>query len=265
MTRLLRIFSLYFQHVFQYRARSFLWFLIAFLNPLVLLLFWQGILSDNDVIQGWNINSVRTYYLFLIIAQATLIHHVELIIAFSDIKQGDLMRELLKPFSYFLMRIMSETPWRILQASYALIAVAVLAYFLKVPIQINDNSVIILQAVLIALNAFAISFLFKMILGLTAFWLTNIDSMLETNDVLFFALSGLILPINLFPGWMYSLAQATPYPYMLYYPISAFIGVYNANELTNIIFLQFGWIAGLFLINKHMWKSGLKKFSGVGQ
>lgn len=265
MGRHLRIFALFFQHVFQHRARNFMWFLIAFINPLVLLLFWQGILSGDQRIQGWNIDSMRTYYMFLIMAQAALMHHVELTVAFNDIKQGELMRELLKPYPYFLMRLTAETPWRTIQAFYSVIAVIIVPYLLKAPIVASHDSMIILQAVLIAVNAFFISFLFKMIVGLVAFWMTNIDSVLEVNDVSLFALSGLVMPVNLFPQWMQTVAHFTPYPYILYYPISSFIGIYNSADLLNIILLQFGWIVGLFILSSLMWKRGLKKFSGIGQ
>lgn len=265
MGRHLRIFALYFQHAFQHRARNFVWFLIAFINPLVLLLFWQGILSGDQKLQGWDINSMRTYYLFLIMAQAALMHHVELTVGFNDIKQGELMRELLKPYSYFAMRLIAETPWRALQTSYAVITVLMVSYLLKAPIEVSHDLRIIFLAVLIAANAFFISFLFKMIVGFTAFWMTNIDSVLEVNDVLLFGLSGLVMPINLFPQWMQTLAHFTPYPYILYYPISAFIGVHNSAELFNIMLQQFGWIAGLLILISVMWNRGLKKFSGIGQ
>lgn len=265
MRRYLRIIALYSQHVFQHRARNFLWFLIAFINPLVLLLFWQGILSDNQTLHGWNINSIRTYYLLLIIAQAGLMNHVELYVAYVDIKQGELMRELLKPFSYFSIRVISESPWRILQMTYAIVTVSLLVAFLKIPLELEQNLPIIALSLVIAFNAYILSFFFKMMLGLTAFWMTNIDSILETNDVLIFSLSGLIIPINLFPSWMYTVANATPFPYILYYPITAFIGMYSSAELLQIILIQLGWIIGFFAICKLMWRQGLRKFSGIGQ
>jgi len=231
----------------------------------VLLLFWQGILSKNSVLNGWTIESIRTYYLFLIAGQALLIHHVELTVGFLDIKQGELVRELLKPTSYMRTRFIAETPWRLLQGFYAFVSMIPIVYFLDVSVHISTNTAVILLAILTALNAFIISFLFKMVLGFTAFWLTNIDSLLEANDVLMFSLSGILLPLNLLPSWMQTLAQFTPYPYMLYYPISAFIGIYNTTELIQIIFAQFGIMAVLLLIYKLMWHQGLKKFSGVGQ
>ena len=103
-------------------------------------------------------------------------NHVELYVAYIDIKQGELIRELLRPFPYLLIRSISESPWRILQMSYALITVTLLAVFLKIPIELSNVPIIITLSLLVALNAFAISFMFKMILGLTAFWMTNIDN-----------------------------------------------------------------------------------------
>lgn len=265
MTRYLRILSLYFQQIFQHRARVLMWFLVAFINPLVLLLFWQGALAPNQKLLGWDISSMRTYYLLLIIAQTGLIHHVETDVAYTDIKQGELMRELLKPFPYITLKALAETPARILQMSYAIITVSVIVLFLHIPLKMSNEPIIILQAIMISLSAFVLSFLFKMLLGLAAFWMTSIDSLIETDDVLIMSLSGLVLPLNLFPSWLSSIAQFTPFPYILYYPVASLIGIYRSSELWNIMLVQFCWIVFLFVAYLLVWNRGLKKYSGVGQ
>ena len=265
MMRDLKIFLLYSQHAFQYRARSFIWFLLAFLNPFVLLLFWQGILSQNTTLAGWSIDSIRTYYLLLMAGQAILINHVELTIGIVDIMQGELVRDLMKPYSYFKIKLLSESPWRFFQGFYAVVTITALSYVFGITLTFANSITMMLLAILIVINAFLLSFLFKAVIGFAAFWMTNIDSLLDTNEVLLFALSGMVLPLNLFPSWMQTFANFTPYPYILYYPITAIIGMHNIQDLIYIILAQFGVISVFTVLYKVMWDKGKKKFSGLGQ
>lgn len=265
MRRYLQIFSLYFQHAFQYRARNFMWLIISFINPLVLLLFWQGIFASKSTVGGWDATHINSYYLFIIIASALLMQHVELQIANFDIMRGDLVRELLKPFSYFKARFIAEIPWRFMQGFYAICMVTLLVFLLKKPVIFFPHPEQLIFIFIIALNAYFLSFYFKMVLGFCAFWLTSVYGLMEFNDVMTIMLSGLVLPLELLPKWLHQVATFTPYPYILHYPVGASIGLYSNQELIWVIFIQFVWILLFYSSSKVMWSKGLKQFTGVGQ
>ena len=73
------------------------------------------------------------------------------------------------------------------------------------------------------------------------------------------------MPIDLFPPLMQKIALATPFPYMVYYPLVAFQGKLSIFELLKVISVQAIWLAALLLVYKWMWRSGIKKFTGIGQ
>ena len=248
MRRYFRIFTLYFQHVLQYRAASFIWFLVAFINPFILLLFWRGALAHTNSIRGWAPNTILTYYLLLMLAQSLLMHHVEIVVAHTDIKEGELVRELLKPFSYLTMRFLGETPWRLTQAVYGIVTIVIALFFLHKEVAFAVSGSTILGAVFVIVLAFALSFFFKMILGILAFWFTNIDSLLEVNDVFLLVFTGMLIPINLFPQWMQNVANATPYPYIIYYPIISLIRPMSLEALLQISLIQISWITFFFVL-----------------
>lgn len=259
----LRIFLLYFQHVFQHRARSFIWFLIAFLNPFVLMMFWGGALKGGRVINGWDLTSMRTYYLLVIIVQSVLVNHVENTVGNEDILQGELVRELLKPIDYLWLKLSNETPWRLIQGMYGILILGVFFLF-GMTFTITSQMVTIFQAICVIVIAFALGFLFKMILGVLAFWMTDISGVLETNDVLILLFSGIILPFDLLPTWIQKIALFTPYPYIVYYPVVALMGRVNFN-FSQVIVQELVWVAALFALYRLLWAQGVKRFSGVGQ
>lgn len=53
------------------------------------------------------------------------------------------------------------------------------------------------------------------LLGLMSFWLTDATSVYWVMSKLLFVLGGLMLPLELYPDWLQSVARYTPFPYLL--------------------------------------------------
>lgn len=262
----LRIFFLYFQHVLNFRTRIFIWFLTAFINPLFVLIFWIAVIKDNgNVLSGWNLSSISTYYLLLIIAGSFIIAHIEEEVAIRDIREGQLVSHIIKPMSYFYMKLLSELGWRIMQGFFGVLVFIIFYIFFQRFVTLpNTFPEIILVALIIAL-AFLISFTFKMIVGISAFWFIDFWGLQQIIEVVIVILAGFIMPIELFPNWLENISKMTPFPYMVYYPIISLQSKLANPALINIIFVQVTWLVALGGIYKWLWGRGVKRFTGVGQ
>src|SRR5258708_3973922 len=106
--RYFRIFLLYMEVVFQERGRSFVWFLMAALNPFILILFWKGAAGNRFIAPGWNFSSLFSYYFLLTIVFSFVVCHNEGLVSITDIKDGNLVSHITKPFNYFLMKFLEE-------------------------------------------------------------------------------------------------------------------------------------------------------------
>src|SRR3990167_5987280 len=134
--KFLKIFLLHFEGLFEHRFRSFIWFLIPVINMLPMILFWTLATKTNQNI-SWSMRSLNSYYLILIIAMAMLTSHIEEDVADIDIKQGELTRYLMKPFSYYWIKFFEEIPYRILQGFYGVVFLLVLSTLFSNFFQIN--------------------------------------------------------------------------------------------------------------------------------
>ena len=105
----LKIILLHFEHIIEHRARSFVWFLLALINPLILILFWRGA-SQENIASQISLPELTAYYFFLIFGVTFLMAHVEEDVAYYDIKQGNLVRYLLRPISYYWIKFYEENP-----------------------------------------------------------------------------------------------------------------------------------------------------------
>lgn len=264
--RYLRIFLLHFQDVLHSRARALVWFLVAFVSPLLLLIFWQGSVYEHGEIYGrWNSNSITSYYLLLAIAMSLLIVHIEQDVAFRDIKEGGLVKYLLRPFPYLFIKCMEELPWRFVQGSFGLLIFIFFKFVLGIPLPLVHGFFEILLAIVIVILAMAVSYVFKMVVGITAFWTTDFWGTISVIDFMFAVFGGVIAPFFLYPSLLATIAMVLPFSYIVYFPVIAIEGVLSVGELLRVIAAQCIWLVVLYSIYRWLWKKGVRKFSAIGQ
>ncbi len=258
------IFLLHFQDAFESRSRSVVWFLLALLNPLIALLFWYGALRVNSLLlPGWNISSIGIYYFLLIVANALLNVHIEEEVAYEDIQQGRLSVFLIRPFSYLFLKLCTELSYRLIQGFLGIISLILISELLK--LQLIKLDILTLPLVLlITIFAFVISFLLKMIVGLSAFWITDSRGMQEFVFVVVLTLAGFVMPLDLFPPLLAKISNILPFAYMIYYPIVAFQGKLTVYQSFSVLTTQLIWVVLLGMIYRKMWRSGIKLFTGAG-
>lgn len=264
MKRYFRIFLNYFQIVLTERGRSFVWFLVSSLPPLIAYLYWRAVFVTHSSISGWTLPTISSYYLLLIIVASSLMAHIEEDVSEDDIRGGQLSSFILKPFSYFVTKLFLETPYRILQGGFACVPLFFYIVFFGNNFAFSKNPFVLILAVIMALLAYLMSFTFKMILGILTFWLTDAWGFYQLIEAIMFIFGGLLLPITLLPGILPNIARALPFAYMLYYPIIAFQGTQTYAELAAIIGIQLTWLIFFMLFYKWIWSLGIKKFTGVG-
>jgi ABC-2 type transport system permease protein len=134
----------------------------------------------------------------------------------ADVRSGDVACELVRPLSYVGGRLAEATgdaAVRLLVlAPVAALAAALLAgggppdprgLGLAAPLGLLSSTVAVLSATA---------------LGLSAFWLVDTSPVVWIWQKLVFVLGGLLLPLDIYPAWLRTLARCSPFPAMLYGP-----------------------------------------------
>lgn len=262
---LLNIFFLHLQQVFHHRLRSLVWFFIPLMNNLTLILFWSGALKNSTPSANWTMTSVTTYYFLLTIAGAMLSSHIEEDIASVDIQQGDLVRYLIRPFSYYWIKFIEEMPYRLLQGSYGIILLILFSLIFGNLIQISPDPFVLGMSGLIAVLAYFMSYTMKVNLGLSAFWFVDSRGFFELFTIILIVFSGGIVPLHLLPTVFQTLSYILPFSYTAYFPIIALQGQLNIPQLFQVVGVQMVWLGALLLLNRVMWSRGIKEFTAFGQ
>ena len=94
--------------------------------------------------------------------------------------------------------------------------------------------------------AVAVSFEWRFLLGLTAFWLLDDRGVAGFGSLVAMFFSGMFVPIVFFPAWMETAARALPFASMLQVPVELLIGKHAGAGTAGVLALQAAWAVALY-------------------
>lgn len=98
----------------------------------------------------------------------------------------------------------------------------------------------------------------------TGFWLVETRGIQVLYMVVSGFLAGLFVPIALFPTWLAAIAQATPFPSMMMYPIDILSGRVTGLASLGLFAAQLGWLAAVWVAGHLATRAGRRKLEVQG-
>jgi ABC-2 type transport system permease protein len=162
---------------------------------------------------------------------------------FADrIKDGDIAVDFLRPLDVQAATITTETG----KSLFALIPrgiPSVLIGALLVGMDLPDEPSGYLLGLVSVVLGIVVSCATVYLVATTGFWLVDARGVQLLYMVVSGFLAGLFVPIWLFPDWLSGLAQATPFPAMLMYPVDILSGRSEGADALALVGLQLIWLA----------------------
>jgi ABC-2 type transport system permease protein len=122
-----------------------------------------------------------------------------------------------------------------------------------------SNPVVWVVFLVSVLFAIAVSFAFRFLYNLAAFWMLDYRGPMRIAVAVAAFFSGFIIPVRFFPDWLQTLAYVTPFPSMLQLPVDVFVGVTTGAELVATLAMQAGWLLALLAICHAVFSRGTRK------
>lgn len=249
--------SVYYAYMVEYRAELILWVLSGSL-PLILMGVWIQAAQGGQF--GLSPVEFARYFLAVfLIRQFTV---VWVVWEFErEVVEGKLSPRLLQPVDPVWHHVAAHLAERAARLPFSLFLVGL--FFLLYPqsfwIPHWFNLLLFIPAVAIA---FVLRFLTQYTFAIFAFWTERASAIEQFWFLFYLFLSGMIGPLELFPEGVRNFLAWTPFPYMIYFPASLIVGLpVNVGQSFAAII---GWCVIFFIINRWLWKKGLKKYSGMG-
>jgi ABC-2 type transport system permease protein len=249
--------STYYAYMVEYRAELLLWALSGSL-PIILM----GVWSEAAATGKFSLSSIQIARYFLAVFLTRQFTVIWVIWEFErEVVEGKLSMRLVQPLDpawYHVSEHLSERLARI-----PIILALVGLFFLLYPQAFwLPNGVTVLTYLFVVGSAFVLQFLIQYTLAMFAFWTERATSLQELSFLTYLFLGGVVAPIELFPPAVKQFVQWLPYPYLINFPANVLTGL--PTDIPRGILMLYGWIGVFWVVNRWLWRKGLKQYSGMG-
>ena len=178
------------------------------------------------------------------------------------IRDGSIATDLSRPLDpqrYWLAFDLGRAPYHLIFRGVLPFVAGALVFRLRYPGALD----LIAFLVSIAL-AVVVSFGFRFLYNSAAFWLIDIRGVVTMSLTVSLFLSGMILPLALFPGWLRTIAHALPFAAIMQTPIDVWLGKHHGPSLVGTLALQAVWAVVLLALGRCTLRLGTRKLEVQG-
>lgn len=227
-------------------------FFFALLRSAVLI----ALYGVQTTVNGVSLQGAVTYtgLVQALIAFISLFSWYELM---NSVYSGEVATDLLKPMNYF-------SYWMALDLGRAIASLLVrgitlmvgFALFFKISLPSTPEQWLLLFLALIF--AWAVSFAWRFLVNLAAFWTPNALGIGRFLYGISWILTGFVMPLRFMPEWFQRAAYLTPFPSMINAVVEIYLGILTGPAAALALLTQLGWFFGLALLGQVILRAGLR-------
>ncbi|HEX8496943.1 MAG TPA: ABC-2 family transporter protein [Actinomycetales bacterium] len=180
----------------------------------------------------------------------------------TRIKDGDVVVDLLRPLDLQASTITTEVGkalFNLLPRGLPSVAIGLLAGMV-LPTSLLAYALGLVSVLLGIVVSFATVYL----VAAAGFWLVETRGLQVLYMMVSGFFAGLFVPITLFPGWLRVIAEATPFPSMLMYPVDILSGRVLGADAAVLLAVQAGWLVAVLAAGHLMTRAGRRRLEVQG-
>ncbi len=248
---------------FNYLTRT----LFSFIPLFAMLSLWRTIYASNQgaaVQNGFTQAQMIFYYMLVAVVDVfTAVNEDDWQIA-ADIREGNISQFLLKPVDYLWYRLCLFFSGRLAFIMMAIVPLAIFIFCFRAYFVVPVNGVALVVFPLSLLLTALLQFFISYAMAMLAFWLLEISTFIFILFAFEYLASGHLFPLALLPAPVFHALLFTPFPYLLYFPISVYMGKLTGGELWLGLGIQAAWVLLAYGLARFLWGRGIKKYSAFG-
>jgi ABC-2 type transport system permease protein len=241
-----------FRSQFAYRVNSLFLTFSTLLQLFVSYNVWRALFRNRAEVKGMAFDDMIVFIVINMLVNALLDTGIGSAIEQRFIR-GDIVLDLLKPvsFKYFLFfDELGRAAYKMLLPALPVFVIAILFFNFTLP---PDPLRIFLFIITMTFGTI-INYTIDYVLGLLVFWLKTDGNTRLAYKMLFQLFSGVMIPLQFYPEWLFGIARILPFRFITFEPIMIFLGKVSYMDALRIISFQLIWIAALLIIEKILWR-----------
>lgn len=267
MKKYLSVFKISYLQEFAYRINFIMWRVRNVLQIFLVFFLWSTVYSSPDTqIFGYDRDRILTYVFGILLIKAIVLSARTVDVA-GEISSGDITNFLLKPINYFKYWFTRDISSKALNLGFAVFEAGILYYILKPPFFLQTDPGILFVFLVSLILAIFMFFTLLFLVNMIAFWIPTAGWAAQFLIIVIFTeyLSGGIFPIDILPETMQKIIYATPFPYLLFFPLQIYLGQLSTGAMIRGLGTSLFWVVLLGFSVNYVWSKGLEQYSAEGR
>jgi ABC-2 type transport system permease protein len=206
---------------------------------------------------------ISYYLLVTIVDTLTAVNEDDWQIA-ADIKDGNISQFLLKPIDYLTYRICLFLSGKLIFTAVSIVPVGIFMFcfrrYFVAPPGWAMTGCFLFAVLLTGLLQFFMSYT----MALLAFWLLEVSTLIFILFAFEYIAGGHLFPLNILPHGLAAALNFTPFPYLLYFPVSVYLGQVSGAALWRGLAIQTFWVILFYGLARWVWRRGIRTYTAVG-
>ena len=251
------VLSARFRELLQYRAAAVAGMGTQLFWGLIRVMIFEAFYRSSNASQPMELDDVMTYVWLSQAFLALLPWNIDLNLR-AQIRSGGVGYELLRPVDLYAYWFSRSLAWRaaptLLRAPLLIVFALIVMGMGAPPSWESAGAFIVSMAGAVLLSA-ALSTLFN----ITILWTLSADGMIGLAPAIITILSGMIVPIPLYPDWAQTILNILPFRGLVDVPYRLYLGHIPPSELPMLLAHQIVWTAAIILLGRWVLSRGLRQ------
>jgi ABC-2 type transport system permease protein len=224
---------------------------------------WTAVFGGSDAVDGVTLPQMITYTV-LGIAFLNAWDSTELVREVgADIRSGDVVNQLLKPYSYPMALLARQVGSRIFEfmlIGLPVVVVMGLAFGLEPPASLGHGVLFVFYCLVSVTMIMGIGILF----GLLSFWVLDAHSLEWFMRGMVVILAGGFVPLWFFPAGLAEVAAVLPFSWITFHPMATYLGQVDVPTAALLLLAGMAWLAALYLLIFWLWSRTTSRLTVQG-
>ena len=254
------------QNNLTYRVSFLFRIIFGFVPLLATIYLWRAVYAGKNgaSVGDYSLVQMTSYYLIVTLVDVlTAVSEDDWQIA-ADIKDGNISQFLLKPINYLTYRICLFFSGKVVFTAISMVPVGIFIFcfrhYFVTPPGWGMAGLFLVSLVLTVLLQFFMSYT----MALLSFWLLEVSTIIFILFAVEYIAGGHLFPLDILPPGLAQALSWTPFPYLLYFPVSVYLGKLSGAALGQGLAVQGFWVALFYLAARWVWSRGIRTYTAVG-
>ena len=249
-----------FVNILAFRLRYYTGVATYLINVTVYYFIWKALYTtDAEFAHGFSFEDMVTYVAVGWVIRSVYFNNIDQNMA-SDVMEGAIALSMLKPVTIqarYIGQALGEAGFRLL----LLTAPTALVLTLIFPVQPPAGAAYFLLFLVSLLASVFLMAALNFLIGTSAVRLKSILGLLRAKFFVLELLSGLLVPMTMFPPAVQTALSYLPFQHIAYTPLRIYLGKLSLAEVREALFVQLVWVGVLVILGGWFWKAMSRKIT----